>query len=118
MDLVGPYREIENCNQYALTVICILTKYVYMISLRSQSTEDIIKAYRTGVYITFRGSKYILSDGGSEFTSKQFDFLAKKLYHNLYIPLHPYMKVNHRTYTFLPRSTYQKAHMQSSSRLG
>ena len=51
MDLVGPYRETENKNQFALMVICMLTNYVIMIPIRSQSTEDVIKAYLTGVYI-------------------------------------------------------------------
>ena len=66
MDLVGPYRENQNGNQYALTVICMLTNYVIMIPIRSKSTEEVIKAYPTGVYSTFRGRKYI-----------QFEFLAK-----------------------------------------
>ena len=79
MDLVGPYRETENGNQYALTVICMLTTYIFMIPIRSKSTEDIIKAYLTGAYSTFGGSKYILSDCSSEFTSKQLDFLPKEL---------------------------------------
>ena len=55
------------------------TNYIFMIPIRSKSTEDMIKAYLTGVYSTFRGSKYILSDQSSEFTSKQFEFLAKEL---------------------------------------
>ena len=49
-----------------------------MIPIRSESIE-FIKAYHTGVYSTFRGSKYILSDRGSESTSKQFTWLAKEL---------------------------------------
>ena len=57
----------------------MLTNYVFVIPIRSKSTEDIIKAYLTGVYSTFRGSKYILSDCSNEFTSKQFDVLAKGL---------------------------------------
>ena len=77
--LVGLYKETENGNQYALTVICMLTNYVFMISIRSRSTEEVIKAYVTGVHSTFGGSKYILSDHGSESTSKQFTFLAKEL---------------------------------------
>ena len=60
-------------------VICMLTNYVFMILIRSKSTEDILKAYLTGVYSTFGGSKYILNDHNSEFTCKQFDFLAKEL---------------------------------------
>ena len=53
MDLVGPYREMENGNQYALMVICMLTNYVFLIPIRSRNTKDIIKAYLTGVYSTF-----------------------------------------------------------------
>ena len=70
MDLEGPYRETDNGNQYALMVICMLTNYVFMIPIRLKSTEGVIKAYLTGVYSTFGGSKYILSDFSSEYTSK------------------------------------------------
>ena len=79
MDLVGPYRETVNSNQYALRVICMLTNYVFMIPIRSKNTEDIIKTYLRGVYSTFRGSKYIMSDDSSEFTRKQFNFWVKEL---------------------------------------
>ena len=52
----------------------MLTNYVLVIPIRSKSTEEVIKAYLTGVYSTFGGNKYILNDRGSEFTSKQFTF--------------------------------------------
>ena len=53
-----------------------------MIPIRSKSTKEVIKAYLTGVYSNFGGSKYMLSDWGNEFTSKQFSFLAKELSFN------------------------------------
>ena len=59
MDLVGPYRETENGNQYALTVTWMLTNYLFMIPIRSMSTEEVIKAYLTGAYSSFGGSKHI-----------------------------------------------------------
>ena len=62
MDFVGSYRETENQNQYALTVICMLTSYIFMIPIRSKSTKEVIKAYITGIFSTFGGSKYILSN--------------------------------------------------------
>ena len=34
MDLVDPYGETENENQYALTVICMLTNYIFIIPIR------------------------------------------------------------------------------------
>ena len=78
MDILGPYREIEKGNQYLLTVICLLTDNVFMVPIRSKSTEEVIKVYLTGVYSTFGGSKYILSDRGSEFSRKQLKWLANK----------------------------------------
>ena len=108
MDLVGPYRETENGSQYALMVICMLTKLcIYDPHKIITSTKDVIKAYLTGVYSTFRGIKYILSDCSSEFTSKQFDFLAKELgFTRICTPLHLYRKFNHRMYTFLLKAFY------------
>ena len=79
MDLEGPYKEMENGNQYALITISMLTNYIFMIPIRSKSTDSVIKAYLTGVYSTFRGSKYILSNNCCKFTCKEFDFLAKEL---------------------------------------
>ena len=78
-DSFHPYQEIEKGNQYALTVICMLTNYIFMIPLRSKTTEEVIKVYLTGIYSTFGGRKYILNDRGSELTSKQFTFLANEL---------------------------------------
>ena len=69
MDLLGPYCKTEKGNQHALTVIYMLTNYVFMILIRSKSTEEIIKAYLMDVYSIFRGSKYILCERG-EFTIK------------------------------------------------
>ena len=57
----------------------MLTNYMFMMSIRSKSMEEVIKAYLTCVYSTFRDSKYIWSDRGSEFTSKQFKWLAREL---------------------------------------
>ena len=45
-----------------------------MISIRSKSMKELIKAYLIGAYSTSGGTKYILSDRGSESTSKEFTF--------------------------------------------
>ena len=34
LDLLDPYCETERGNQFALTVICMLTNYVFMIPIR------------------------------------------------------------------------------------
>ena len=79
MDILGPYQGTEKGNQYALTVICMLINYIFMIPIRMKRTEEVIKMYLTVVYSTFGGSKYILSNSGSEFTSKEFTFVVNEL---------------------------------------
>ena len=89
-DLLGLYSEMENGNQYTLTIICMLTNYVFMVPIRTKSNEDIINSYLKHIHSTFGGSKYILSDRGGKFTSKQFTWLAKefiKLYTFPYTPI-------------------------------
>ena len=79
MDLLGPYNEPENGNQYALTVICVLTSYFFMAPIKTKTTEDVINAYLKHVYSIFGGSKYILNDRGGEISSKQLTWSAKEL---------------------------------------
>ena len=93
MDLVGSNSEMENWYPYVLTVICMLTNYVFMIPINTKTTEDVINAHlKKHVYATFCGSKYMLSDRGGEFSSKQFTWLGKevgfmKVYTSLYTPV-------------------------------
>ena len=44
---------MKNRNQYALIAICMLTNYVFMIPLRTKTTEDAIEAYLKNVHSTF-----------------------------------------------------------------
>ena len=50
MDLLGPYSKMESGMKYVLTIICMLTNYVFMISIKTKTTEDIINAYLKHVY--------------------------------------------------------------------
>ena len=102
MGLLGPYSETENENQHALTVVCMLINYVFMIPIKSKTTEDIINAYLTNVYSMFRGNKYILSARGSEFTwlAQELGFI--KVYTSPYCPTSN--SVIERTHTFLKAS--------------
>ena len=107
MDLFGPYSKTESGNQYTLTVICMLTNYVFMIPIKTKTREDVINAYLKDVYATFNSSTYILSDRGRQFFSKHFTWLVKglvftKVYTSPYIPTgNPVIK---RTHSFLKTS--------------
>ena len=54
----------------------MLTNCIFLIPVKSKSTEEVIKAYPKDVYSKFGGSKYILNNKGDEF--KQFMWLTQK----------------------------------------
>ena len=93
MDLIGEfYPPTAKKNRYALTVICMLTGYVFCIPLKTKTAEEVIQAYIDKIYSKFGGSMKILSDNGTEFKNKFLEQVAKELgvIHKLYTPpYHP-----------------------------
>ena len=93
MDLIGEFHPpTSKKHRYALTVICILTGYVFCVPLKSKTAEEVIQAYIDHVYAKFGGSLKILSDNGTEFKNKLFEQIAKGpgVEYKLYTPpYHP-----------------------------
>ena len=93
MDLIGEFHPpTTKGKRYALTVICMLTGYVFCIPLKTKTTEEVLQAYIDHVYSKFGGSIKILSDNGTEFKNKIFEQVAKELgvVYKLYTPpYHP-----------------------------
>ena len=80
MDLIGEfYPPSKSGHKYALTVICMLTGYVFCIPLKSKQANKVLQAYIDNVYAKFGGSLKILSDNGTEFKNQQFEKIAKEL---------------------------------------
>ena len=93
MDLIGDFHPpTSRKHRYALTVICMLTGYVFCVPLQTKTAEEVIQAYIDQVYSRFGGSLKILSDNGTEFKNKLFEQGAKELgvEYKLYTPpYHP-----------------------------
>ena len=90
MDLIGEFHPpIIRKNRYALTVVCMLTGYVFCVPLKTKTAEEVTQAYIDNVYSKFGGSIKILSDYGTEFKNKIFEQAAKELSvkYKLYTPL-------------------------------
>ena len=80
MDLIGEfYPPSKSGHKYAVTVICMLTGYVFCIPLKSKQANEVLQAYIDNVYAKFGGSLKILSDNGTEFKNKLFEQIAKEL---------------------------------------
>ena len=89
MDLVGEFQpSTSRKHQYALTMICMLTGYVFCIRLKTKTAEEVVQAYIDNIYSKFGGSLKILSDNGTEFKNKMFEQVSKDLglEYKLYTP--------------------------------
>ena len=63
MDLIDKFHPpTSGKHRYALTVICMLTGYVFCIPLKNKTAEEVIQAYIDHVYSKFVGSLKMLSD--------------------------------------------------------
>ena len=89
MDLLGEFHPpTTKGKRYALTVIHMLTGYVFCIPLKTKTAEEVLQAYVDNVYSKFGGSMKILSDNGTEFKNKIFEQVVKELgdVYKLYTP--------------------------------
>ena len=93
MDLIGEFHPpTSQKHRYALTVICMLTGYIFCVPLKTKMEEEVIQAYIHRIYSRFGGSLKILSDNGTEFKNKLFEQVAKEpgVEYKLYtLPYHP-----------------------------
>ena len=80
MDLIGElYPPSKAGHKYALTVICMLTGYVFCIPLKTKQANEVLQVYIDNVYAKFGSSLKILSDNGTEFKIHLFETIAKEL---------------------------------------
>ena len=101
-DLIGElHPHTKKGHHFALTVICMLTGYVFCVPLVTKTAVEVIQAYIDHVYAKFRGSYKILSDNGSEFKNQFFEQIAKELgvkYKKYTAPYHPSFKWQDRRF--------------------
>ena len=63
MDLIGEFHPpTTKGKRYALTVICMLTCYVFCIPLKTKTAKEVLQGYVDNMYSKFGGSMKILSD--------------------------------------------------------
>ncbi len=79
MDLIGPFTETSAGHKYALTIMDMLTSYLWAIPLRNKSADHVARSFIMHFY-THEGSVVcILTDNGTEFKNKLFREVAKML---------------------------------------
>lgn len=70
IDTLGPLKGSINGNQYALTIIDDLTKYLVMIPIANKEARTVARALMDHYILTFGPVRTILSDRGTEYVNK------------------------------------------------
>ena len=89
MDLIGKFNPPSSQgNKFALTVICMLSGWMWCIPIVDKSAPIMLQAYLKSVHHLFGPSQKILSDNGSEFKNQLFKTIAQELgiEHKVYSP--------------------------------
>ncbi|KAL7302819.1 hypothetical protein TKK_0004857 [Trichogramma kaykai] len=77
IDIVGPLPRTKKGNNNILTIQCNLTKFCRAIALQDATAETVADAFLKEFICIFSCPQIILSDQGTNFTSKVFVNLAK-----------------------------------------
>ena len=80
MDLIGEFHlPSSQGHRYALTRVCMLTRFNWCIPIKSKKAADVARAYMQHVYSVLGGSTKILTDNGTTFKKEVFRDMLQKL---------------------------------------
>ena len=79
LDIVGPFEMTSSSATWCFTCMCILTEFLFTVPITDKRAGMVVNAYLRNIYSIMGGSKYILSDRGSEFISKTFKEVINRL---------------------------------------
>ena len=87
VDTIGPLPKTENGNEYAITLICDLTKYLVSIPVPNKSANTTAKAIFESFVLQYGPMKNLITDMGTKYKNALINDLCK------------YMKTKHVTST-------------------
>jgi len=68
VDTVGPLPKTENGNEYAVTIICDLSKYLITVPIPNKNAKTVAKAIIDSCILVYGPMKKFISDLGTEYT--------------------------------------------------
>ncbi|KAL7299237.1 hypothetical protein TKK_0007831 [Trichogramma kaykai] len=77
VDIVGPLPRTKKGNNNILTIQCNLTKFCRAIALKDATAETVADAFLKNFICIFSCPQIIMSDQGTNFTSKMFVEMAR-----------------------------------------
>lgn len=79
IDTVGPLPRSFNGNEYALTIICDLSKFLITVAIPSKAANIVAKAIVENCILVHGPIKRILTDMGTEYKNQLFEEICKLL---------------------------------------
>lgn len=79
IDTIGPFIRSNNGNEYALTMICDLTKYLIVVAIPDKSAKTVARAIFENFILIYGPARKILSDMGTEYKNQTIEELYKLL---------------------------------------
>ena len=91
LEFVGPISPMSHKNKYILVCKDYVTKWVEAESLFRATEKLVVEFIYEGIFTQFGVPREIVTDQGSQFTSKSIKELAKKysIQHSKSSPYHP-----------------------------
>lgn len=79
IDTIGKLRTSRNGNNYALTMLCELSKYLIVVPIASKDANTVAKAIFTHLILVHGPIKILMSDQGTEFVNAILKEICKQL---------------------------------------
>ena len=73
MDTIGHLTITSNGNKWVLTAIFLHTSYIFTMTMKENSAENVVQAYLSSILTHKVGRLAILSDNGTEFKNKMLN---------------------------------------------
>lgn len=103
IDTIGPLTKSESGHEYAVTIICDLSKYLIMTPTEDKSAKSVARAIFENVILHFGPVLNIRTDRGTEYNNKLFSEMCEllKIKHDMSTAYHHQtvetIERNHRT---------------------
>ena len=79
IDIVGPLPPTKDGKRYLMTVLDHLSRYCEAIPLKTQTAEEVDRAFVDQIVCRFGSPKCLISDRGGNFTSRLFQRICTEL---------------------------------------
>ena len=90
IDYMGPLLKSKN-REYILVAVDYVSKWVEAMPCKTTNAKNSKKMFEETIFLRFRVPRMVISDGGTNFTDKNFhNYLLKHgIHQNVATPYHP-----------------------------